>query len=319
MYNDQPLLEGLSMNIGLRKLSLFLFVIFLIGNLPLSVAQGKNAPLYFQQNLSVLEDRNGEIVEQKQVRVASKFKDKIDCYKIRYLSDGLEIVGFIFKPKNSTSKLPVLIFNRGGNREYGKLSGKWLKYLSFLASNNYVVLASQYRGNDGGQGREQFGGTDINDVLDLIPLAKSLQFTDPNNIFMLGFSRGGLMTYLAIKYGAPINAAAVVGGITDLWRWYGERSGVRIILGQLVGLDKKDYDKRSAVHWPEKINIPILILHGVRDDKVNVNQAKELSKKLDELGKEHELFVFPKGNHSIGNYKPERNEKIFEWFEKYKK
>ena len=307
------------MNAIQRKLSLFVLIILAVGNLSLAVAQGKNDPLYIQQDLSVLNDRNGEIVEQKQAKVVSEFKDKIDFHKIRYLSDGLEVVGFIFKPKNLNSKLPVLIFNRGGNREYGKLSSKLFKYLSFLASNNYVVLASQYRGNDGGQGREQFGGTDINDVLDLIPLAKSLQFTDPNNIFMLGFSRGGLMTYLAIKYDAPINAAAVVGGITDLWRWYGERSGVRITLGQLVGLDKKEYDKRSAVHWPEKINVPILILHGARDGRVSVQQAKELSKKLDELGKEHELVIFPTGNHSIGNYKPVRNTKIFEWFEKHKK
>jgi len=94
---------------------------------------------------------------------------------------------------------------------------------------------------------------------------------------------------------------------------------VRIILGQLVGLDKKEYDKRSAVYWPDKINVSILILHGTRDDRVSVKQAKKLSKKLDELGKEHELVIFPTGNHSIGNYKPERNTKIFEWFEKYKK
>jgi dipeptidyl aminopeptidase/acylaminoacyl peptidase len=302
-----------------RKLSLFILIILAVGNLSLAVAQGKNDPLYIQQDLSVLNDRNGEIVEQKKAKVASKFKDKIDFYKIRYLSDGLEVVGFVFKPKNINSKLPVIIFNRGGNREYGKLSGKGFKYLSHLASNNYVVLASQYRGNDGGQGKEQFGGTDINDVLDLIPLAKSLQFTDPNNIFMLGFSRGGMMTYLAIKYGAQINAAAVVGGIADLWRWYGERSGVRITLGQLVGLDKKNYDKRSAVYWPEKIDVPILILHGARDGRVNVKQAKELSKKLDELDKEYELVIFPTGNHSIGNFKAERNTKIFEWFEKYKK
>ena len=307
------------MNAIQRKLSLVIIIVLAIGNLSISVAQEKNDTLYIKQDLSVLNDRNGEIVEQKQAKVASEFKDKIDFHKIRYLSDGLEVVGFIFKPKNLNSKLPVLIFNRGGNREYGKLSSKLFKYLSFLASNNYVVLASQYRGNDGGQGREQFGGTDINDVLDLIPLAKSLQFTDPNNIFMLGFSRGGMMTYLAIKYGAQINAAAVVGGIADLWRWYGERSGVRIILGQLVGLDKKNYDKRSAVYWPEKIDVPILILHGARDGRVNVKQAKELSKKLDELDKEYELVIFPTGNHSIGNFKAERNTKIFEWFEKYKK
>lgn len=47
----------------------------------------------------------------------------VDCKKIKYLSDGLKVVGYIWKPKNSEGKkLPVIIFNRGGNREQGKLS-----------------------------------------------------------------------------------------------------------------------------------------------------------------------------------------------------
>ena len=57
-------------------------------------------------------------------------------------------------------------------------------------------------GEDGGQGREEFGGKDVNDVLNLIKLAQSLPFVEPTKIVMLGFSRGGMMTYLAIKHGA---------------------------------------------------------------------------------------------------------------------
>lgn len=303
----------------LRKLSLLFLFIFLIGNLSISIAKEKNYPLLIQQNLSVLKDRNGEIVAQELISIDSKFKDRVDCYKIRYLSDGLEIVGFIVKPKKSISKLPVLIFNRGGNREYGKINERKLIYLSYLASNNYVVLASQYRGNDGGQGRDQFGGADVNDVLDLIPLAKSLQFTDSNNIFMLGYSRGGMMTYLALKYGAQVNAAVSVAAVSDLWKSYLERDDLSNMMGQLVGLDKDEYHKRSAVYWPEKINAPLLIMHGKRDNKVSYKQSVELSKKLKELGKDHELVIFPKGNHGLNKNRPERNAKIFEWFNKYKK
>jgi hypothetical protein len=37
-----------------------------------------------------------------------------------------------------------------------------------------VVVASQYRGNGGGEGHEEFGGAEVHDILNLIPLAKSL-------------------------------------------------------------------------------------------------------------------------------------------------
>ena len=51
----------------------------------------------------------------------------------------------------------------------------------------------------------------------------SLPFVEPEKIVMLGYSRGGMMTYLAIKHGAKIKAAAVVSGVSDLEQAYNER------------------------------------------------------------------------------------------------
>ena len=280
----------------------------------------KNHPLFIQQDLSVLKNTNGKILEQKYIEVDSKFRNKVDCYKIRYVSDGLEVVGFIVKPKEVISKSPVIIFNRGGNREYFKITEKTLKYLSYLASKNYVILASQYRGNDGGQGHEEFGGKDVNDILNLIPLSQSLSFIDSNNIAMLGFSRGGMMTYLAIKEGAKIKAAAIVSGVTDLIQHYNERAEpYKKVIEELVGYDEKEYMKRSAYYWPEKINVPVLILHGEDDWRVKVNQAEKLSEKLTEAGKVHELVVYPKGDHGLKTHRSEKNRRIFEWFDMYLK
>lgn len=270
------------------------------------------------QDLSLLKNSDGKIVDQKQVDLASTFSNKVECYKMKYLSDGLKVVGFIVVPKVRDKKLPVLIFNRGGNREYGSISDRDLAYLSYLASKGYVVLASQYRGNDGGEGRESFGGSDVNDVMNLIPLAKSLEFSDPDRIVMLGYSRGGMMTYLAIKKGAKIRAAAVVGGITDIEQTYREReTGMKRVIEELVGTKKSDWRDRSAYYFAEKINVPVLILHGEDDSRVKVTQAKKLAEKLRELGKEYELVVFPKGDHGLSTHKSERNAKIFAFFAKH--
>ncbi len=221
-------------------------------------------------------------------------------------------------PKIESSKFPVMIYNRGGNRDYGKITKENLPYLSYLAFNNYVVLASQYRGNDGAwRGQDEFGGKDVNDIMNLIPLGKSLPFADPNKIVMLGASRGGMMTYLAIKRGAEIKAAAVVGGVTDLFMSADDREDMKKVIRELVGMDKKEWQKRSAVYWPEKIDVPILILHGEDDWRVKVSQAKKLSEKLKEVGKEHELVIFPGGDHGLNTHRFKRNQKIFDWFERY--
>src|SRR5262245_53247140 len=46
----------------------------------------------------------------------------VDCRRIRYVSDGLQVVGFIVKPLGPADrKLPILVYNRGGFQEMGKL------------------------------------------------------------------------------------------------------------------------------------------------------------------------------------------------------
>jgi dipeptidyl aminopeptidase/acylaminoacyl peptidase len=135
---------------------------------------------------------------------------------------------------------------------------------------------------------------------------------------MLGVSRGGMMTYLAIKHGADIKAAAVVGGVTDLFMSADEREGMKKVYKELIGTKKDEWEKRSACYWPDKINVPVLILHGEADSRVNVNQAKKLSQKLTELGKLHKLVVFPQGNHGLGPpHGKRKNRLIFDWFDKY--
>lgn len=274
------------------------------------------------QDLNLLIDSNGKISSSKKMDLDNEYKDTVECYRIRYLSDGLEVVGFILKPKQVDQKLPVIIYNRGGNREFGKIDASKLKYLSYLSSNGYVVLASQYRGNDGGQGKEEFGGNDINDVLNLIPMAESLPFIDSDRIIMLGYSRGGLMTYLAISKSTKIKAACVVGGVTDIIQLYNEREqGMKNVLIELIGgtpTDKEaEYKKRSVYYWPEKINAPVLILHGEDDWRVQKSQAEKIANKLNELGKHYELVIYPKGSHGLTENKNDRDRRILEWFEKY--
>ena len=76
-----------------------------------------------------------------------------ECKRIKYWSDGLKVVGYIWKPQNTEGKkLPLIIVNRGGSLELAKLtprSGLRFGFYNFL-SNGFVVIGSQYRGNDGG-------------------------------------------------------------------------------------------------------------------------------------------------------------------------
>ena len=125
---------------------------------------------------------------------------EVSTYKVRYQSDEYEVVSYLSVPKECIEKkeaYPCIIYNRGGNREYGANQPEYIAYLA--ESFGKIIFATQYRGVDGGTGKEEFGGVDLNDVLKLIDFCEEFAFVDMEQIYMMGISRGGMMTYMAVR------------------------------------------------------------------------------------------------------------------------
>jgi dienelactone hydrolase len=246
----------------------------------------------------------------------------LELLKIKYMSDGLKVTGFIYKPKDVAGRrLPAVIWNRGGAGEDTIISAA--NYLHFyemhrLASEGFVVLASQYRGYDGGEGKDEVGGADTNDVLNLFPLARSLGYVDMERVFMYGFSRGAQMTLQAVGRGAPVRAAGVVGAPTDLWLSFRENPGIRdLITANWAGGEarrEQNMLERSAVRWAEKITVPVLILHGGADPAVSPDHALELARKMEEAGNLYELVVYARDDHFVTRNFDDRLRRTLDWF-----
>ena len=247
-----------------------------------------------------------------------------ECRRIKYMSDGLKVVGFIWKPKNTEGKkLPLIIVNHGGNGDFGKLT-PWTGFGYYrYVSSGFVVIGPQYRGVDGGEGSDEFGGADVHDVMNVIPLAKSLGYVDMNNVFIAGASRGGMMVYLALKNNIPVNAAAVISGISDLIGGGKKRSGmIGVYKNRIPDFDKRGDEllrERSAVFWPDKINTPVLMLHGTADWRVNTGQVLALAQKLQENGKTYELIIYANDDHGVPLNRTDADRRIVEWFRMHMK
>lgn len=251
----------------------------------------------------------------------------LELLRIKYVSDGLQISGFIFKPKAAAGKkLPVVIFNRGGVGEQAVIGPGNFNYLyemHRLASEGFVVLASQYRGVGGAGGRDEVGGADTNDVINLFPLAKTLNYVDMDRVFMWGYSRGALMTLQAMRQGVPIRAAVVVGAPTDTDAATRNNPG----LAQFFRETWPDYDKRKEEHarnrspvlWANQLNAPLLILNGGADIAVRPTQAMALALKLEELQKPYELVVYAGDDHEISANREDRLRKTIDWFKNPRK
>ncbi len=246
--------------------------------------------------------------------------------RIIYESDSLKVTGISsFPVKTENKKHPILIYNRGGNREYGKLTVlSVMRSMIPFSRAGYLVYASNYRGNDGGEGADEFGGSDVDDVLNLIEISKQNPDWDGKNIFMLGHSRGGMMTYMSIRKNKAINAATSIAGISNLFQSGLDRPEMENnIYRKLIVVDddkrKQAYFDRSACYWANEIDTPLLFLHGTADDRVDINHSIELTKKLEIFDKKHELVIYEGGNHALLHHWSEVLEKSLNWFESYRK
>ena len=245
---------------------------------------------------------------------------------ITYASDGLRVAGIEVLPSDIAAgeKIPLMIYNRGGSGNYGMLSPGQITVLMapFVKQLRLGVLASNYRGNGGSEGREEFGGADVQDVLNLIALGKEQPWWDGKNIFLLGWSRGGMMAYRAMQAGADLTAVAVGAGVADLFDLAARRDDMEQIF-QRYALEGKDREtalrERSAVQWPEKLNAPLLIMHGDADDTVDVSQARVLAGKLEALGKPVKYVEYAEGDHALKKYWKEWVGETVSWFTQYRK
>lgn len=245
--------------------------------------------------------------------------------RLVYRVDGLNVTGVFAHPATiEPQKHPLLIFNRGGHGEYGMLVlGGILRYMGSFAEHGYLVLGSNYRGNDGGEGTEEFGGTDLKDVLELIEIGKNHPGWDGKNIFMLGGSRGGTMTYLAIKHGAPLNAAATFGAPSDMWAAASERPEMEKVFARRLPDYETNreaaYTARSAVKWPQSLaRVPLLMMHGTADTAVLVSHTLALEHALRGLHPDMKTVIYEGGNHPLSTHMKDMLAETLGWFEHHR-
>ncbi len=242
-------------------------------------------------------------------------------YHLVYYSDNLKVTAYYAEPTGK-GPYPAVIYNRGGNRDTGALNGT---ELAAFAESGFVVVATQYRGVAGGEGREEFGGADVHDVTNLITFLKSRPLVDPKRIVMFGGSRGGMMTYLALKWQSQnrlydIKAAATVGGLADLFMWAKQRPELDGFYAELIGATTTQNPQalrdRSATYWPQYIRVPLLIEHGGADTEVSIQQSLRLYNLLRSYGRVVKYVTYPDGDHPLSNHDAGLPE-AFKWFQRF--
>ncbi len=262
-------------------------------------------------------EKKEDIISIEELDLEQIYQEGVEVYtyKIKYQSDGCEVVSYLSVPISCLEEkkaYPCIIFNRGGNRDYGANEPENIAYLA--ETSKMIIFASQYRGVDGGTGKDEFGGDDLQDVSKLIDLCEYFSFVDMEQLYMMGISRGGMMTYMAVREDDRIKKAVVVSGEADNFMGWEEREDMHEVYMDLIGKTPEEapeeYEKRSATYWADEIKCPILIIHSKLDERVSYAQAEKMAQCLEEAGKEYKFISYEDDVHGLH---PEDFDIIMDW------
>lgn len=253
--------------------------------------------------------------------------------------DGKKIPAKIYLPAGHTAssktKYPMVIFVHGAGYLQNVING-WNNYYrefmfnDLLTRRGYVVLDIDYRGS-AGYGRDWrtdvfdfLGGKDFDDHIDSIDYMVKNFAVDQKRIGAYGGSYGGFMAaMLATRAPDRIAAVAALRPVMDWKNYYATNPQYT---AQRLGFPDKNpesYKRSSPISYADKLERPMLILHGMSDDNVHVQDSVQMIEKLIRLGKTQyfEAMLYPSENH--GFVRPEswtdEYERILFFFERHLK
>lgn len=243
--------------------------------------------------------------------------------KLDYLSDNLKVHGYVAYSNDHSKKYPCIIWNRGGYENNGVIDQFSARGMfGLIASWGYVVFASQYRGNAKSEGKDEIGGSDVNDILNMILLADEFEFADKESWGIEGWSRGGMMAYLTLLKNPNFKCAVLVGAISDFKNYVLTSDNRNSIYKKLIG--EKDFEtkleERTIMHFADKLpDIPYLLMHGKSDETVPVEQSINIAARFKELNYDYHLMLFEGGDHYLKKHRKEVDILRKDWFNKYLK
>ena len=230
-------------------------------------------------------------------------------------SDGTEIKGMVCLPPSfdPNKKYPLIVYYYGGTTPTTR--GITSPYCAQLfASRDYVVYVIQPSGAIG-YGQE-FSARHVNawgerTADEIIEGTKKFcaahPFVNDKRIGCLGASYGGFMTmYLQTKTDM-FAAAASHAGISNVTSYWGEGywgySYNSVAAADSYPWNNLDlFTKHGALFNADKINTPLLLLHGTVDTNVPIGESIQLYNALKILGKPVEFITVDGENHFVLDY-----------------
>jgi dipeptidyl aminopeptidase/acylaminoacyl peptidase len=225
--------------------------------------------------------------------------------------DGLTITGYLTLPKGAGGKkLPLILMPHGG--PIG-ISDEWYfdPEAQFLASRGYAVLQVNYRGSDGRgpgfreAGHREWGGKMLDDLVDGVKWASTQPEVDGARACVYGGSFGAYAALmLAAREPAMFKCTVGMAGVYYLPRIFdddrvkGNKQTIAYFK-RTMGDDVAALEAASPTRLADKITIPVLLVHGKKDEVAPIVHAEMMRDALTKAGRPPEWMVVPNEGHGF--------------------
>jgi dipeptidyl aminopeptidase/acylaminoacyl peptidase len=231
---------------------------------------------------------------------------KLELVQIK-TPDGFVLEGSLLKPPgfDASRRYPVWFTTYGGPHAPvvrddwlgGRLRERGMANLGFLVFHVDPRSASGKGACSTWTAYRQLGVQELADIETAIRwLISSNKCVDAARIGMTGHSYGGFMTAYALTH-SKLFAAGVAGAPVTDWHNYDAFYTERYM--NTPQENPEGYERTSVVKAASKLHGRLLLIHGIMDDNVHVQNTLQFVRALQRADKDFELMVYPNDRHGI--------------------
>jgi len=220
--------------------------------------------------------------------------------------DGLELSGWIYKPKNQNGPGAYVVSFHGGPE--GQERAPFRSDYQALLAQGIGVFAPNVRGSSGfgkkfvnlDNGELRFNG--IKDIKACVDYLVNNHLADPKRIGIMGGSYGGYMTMAGLTEYPDLFAAGVdLFGIVNFMTFFQHTQPWMAAISTIEYGDpatqKEMLDRLSPIYKLDRIKAATMVQHGANDTNVPVIEAEQIVKTLKDRGVPVEYILFSDEGH----------------------
>jgi dipeptidyl aminopeptidase/acylaminoacyl peptidase len=227
--------------------------------------------------------------------------------------DGLSIEAYLTMPVGAKGKVPLVLFPHGG--PIGVRDSRYFDpEVQLLASLGYAVLQVNFRGSEGfgtafRKAGERSYGSAIEDDIDAALVKALAEYPiDADRMCALGSSYGGYSAMVsAIRWPGRFRCVVSIAGISDRVLFFTASDSARTEkrrkrMEQMIGdpnTEMVEMQRYSPLYRHEEIAVPVMLVHGREDLRVDYEHTRRLVRMLNLAGRPPVLIDLEKEGHGI--------------------